>query len=185
MKKKRRELHLWHHWKDGSFQIVHVPAGVIVDYHVKEAHAPFSSTLHGQQRVVFDSGYRWVYFTPHGQNHSLIVAFDADGVPQQLYVDICDGHGLDMDGQPFIHDIYLDVLAWISVRADGSWQLDTPEIIDMEELEEALQVGEVTPEQYEMAWAEARQLEKDLQQNTFAPLNIIRAYVNGTRLAPA
>lgn len=180
MKRKRRELHLWPHWKDGAFQTVHVPEGVIADYRVLEVHEPFHSTLRGFQRKIFDVGYRWVYFTPLLEKHSVILALDETNRPLQVYVDITQGNSLNTDGFPVIDDVYLDVLAWIEVEPDGDWHIAEPEIIDADELDDALLGGAVSQDQYAAAWAEAQQVKTQLREQNFAALQVVQQYMLST-----
>ena len=100
------------------------------------------SVLHGQERKIFGAGFRWVYFTPLAEKHSVTVALDNGNVPLQAYVDITQGNRLDPDGFPAIDDVFLDVLAWVTVQPDGTWLLGTPEVIDVDELDAALTAGD-------------------------------------------
>ena len=52
------------------------------------------------------------------------------------------------------------------------------EIIDVDELEEALNTGQITPEHCALAWAEARAVQAALEGQTFAPVDIVRAYLH-------
>jgi predicted RNA-binding protein associated with RNAse of E/G family len=59
----------------------------------------------------------------------------------------CRGHGFDAEtGFPWYDDLYLDVV----VLADGSFHL-----LDEDELDEALQEGKITQDEYDIAWQEA------------------------------
>ncbi|MFC3860685.1 DUF402 domain-containing protein [Deinococcus antarcticus] len=177
MRWRRHELQRWGRWKDGSFQVLPVPDGVIVDFRISEVHAPFVSTVRGEERTVFDAGFRWVYFTPLAQRHSVILALDAANVPLQVYVDITQGNRLDPDGFPAIDDVFLDVLAWVAPAADGQWRLGEPEVIDQHELEAALAAGDLSPTQHAAAWAEARRVVDMLSTGRFPALEGIRSYL--------
>ncbi|WP_135227710.1 DUF402 domain-containing protein [Deinococcus fonticola] len=177
MRWRRHELQRWERWKDGSFQVLQVPDGVIVDFRISEVHAPFVSTVRGEGRTIFDVGFRWVYFTPLAQQHSVILVLDAANVPLQVYVDITQGNRLDPDGVPAIDDVFLDVLAWVELTSDGKWRLGEPEIVDQHELDEALAAGLLSPNQHAAAWAEARRVVDMLSTGRFPALEIIRSYL--------
>ena len=76
------------------------------------------------------------------------------GVIAQWYVDITAGCGFISASGAWHDDLYLDLVT--------AGQGDV-ELLDAEELEEALAVGDVTPAQYQAAWAEARRLEPLVQ----------------------
>ena len=65
------------------------------------------------------------------------------------------GAGPDDPENPRFEDLYLDVVA----------AGDTLEILDKDELEEALESGHITREEYERAWAECRKLYACLQEH--------------------
>lgn len=168
----------WHRAISSTEQVIHIPGGVIVDYFAVQVARPLDVGFRGHTLRILDNGFRWVHFAPTSENHALTVQLNDQNRPVQIYVDICDAHGLDADGVPFTHDLYLDVLAVCQVHLDGSWGVTETEIIDQDELEDALQAGKVTREQFDLAWNEARQVEADLQQNTFAPLQVIQSYLS-------
>ena len=85
--------------------------------------------------------------------------------------------GLDPDGIAFIEDLYLDVIALCDVQPDGRWHVTKTEIIDVDELEDALREGHVTPAQYDLAWTEARAVEAALRTQTFGPMDVVRGYL--------
>lgn len=178
MKHKRVGRKNWHRVLADEEQVIHVPQGVIVDYTAGEVIKPLVVAFKDQALRILDTGYRWVHFAPAGKNHALTVQLDAKGVPQQLYVDICDGHGLDPDGIPFVNDLYLDVIALCEVLPTGHWRVTATEIIDQHELEEALQQGKITQAQYELAWAEAKAVKTQLEAQAFDPLDLIRTYLS-------
>ena len=51
------------------------------------------------------------------------------------------------------------------------------EVIDQNELDEALRLGRVTPQQHALAWAEIKAVQAALQAQTFAPLEVMRRYL--------
>lgn len=177
MKHKRAGRKNWHRAVADEEQVIHVPQGVIVDYTAGEVTKPLIVAFKDKSLRILDTAYRWVHFAPHGKNLALTVQLDEKGVPQQLYVDICDGHGLDPDGIPFVNDLYLDVIALCEVQPDGHWRVTDTEIIDQHELEEALGQGKVTQAQYDLAWAEARAVEAALRAGTFEAAETVRQYL--------
>lgn len=179
MKHKRYNFLGWHRLQEGTGEqtVLSLPGGVICDFQAAQVLKPLYVPCCSEMRMILDTGFRWVNFAPAGKNHALMVQLDAGGVPQQLYVDICDGHGTDPDGIPYVNDLYLDVIALCEVRPDGSWHVTETDIIDQDELDEALADGKITQAQYDLAWTEAKAVQAALQADAFAPTEVIRQYL--------
>lgn len=178
MKHKRASRRGWHRVAREDETVLALPHGQIVDYVAHEVTAPLVVRFLGRDLRILDDGYRWVHYSPTGHNHALTVQLGPSGVPVQLYVDVGDGVGVDEDGAPYINDLYLDVLAACEVQPGGTWRVTDTEIIDVEELDAALQAGLVSARQYDLAWAEARAAEAALRAGTFAPLEVVRGYLS-------
>lgn len=161
----------------GEQTTLSLPGGLIVDYRAGEVTVPKWVTVAGQARCILDSGYRWVHYAPSGAAHALTVQIDAAGRVQQLYVDVGEGGGVNADGLPWFDDLYLDVVDLVEVQPDGRWQVTATEIIDQDELDAALSAGQVTPGQHAFAWAEIRRVLAALHAQTFAPLGVVRRYL--------
>lgn len=179
MKHKRFDFLHWHRIQQGTGEqtILNLPEGTLTDFQAESVLKPLRVSCCGEGRLILDTGYRWINFAPSNKNHALMVQINEKGVPQQLYVDICDGHGLDPDGIPYVNDLYLDVIALCEVLPNGQWQVTDTEIIDQHELEEALQEGKVTQAQYDFAWAEAREVEAALRAGSLAATETVRQYL--------
>ncbi|MHA0033633.1 DUF402 domain-containing protein [Deinococcus sp. PESE-13] len=179
MKHKRFDYLHWHRIREGSGEqtVLSLPGGVLTDFQAAEVTKPLRVACCGQQRLILADGYRWVNFAPTDKHHALMVQLDERNVPQQLYVDIGLSTGLDPDGIAFIEDLYLDVIALCDVQPDGRWHVTKTEIIDVDELEDALREGQVTPAQHDLAWSEARAVEAALRAQTFGPVDVVRGYL--------
>ena len=178
IKHKRASYRGWHRVMDDEEQVIHVPQGTLVDYRAVTVVKPLRVPVCGELRTILDSGFRWVHYAPRGAGHALTVHLDPAGVPQQLYVDIGIGAGLDPDGVPFLEDLYLDVTALCEVEPAGNWHVTATEIIDQNELEGALAAGHVTQAQYDLAWAEAHAVQAALLTQRFEPADVVRRYLS-------
>lgn len=178
MKRKRFDYRNWHRATSGEQTTLQLPGGLLVDYRAGEVTKPLRVPFRGRELLILETGYRWVHFSPTGQKHALTVQLDGAGVPQQLYVDIGEGTGVGEDGLPYIDDLYLDVIALCEVQPGGTWHVTETEIIDGDELEDALQRGAVSLQQAEGAWQAAREVEAALLGQAFAPLETVRRYLS-------
>ncbi len=175
MKHKRFDRRNWARATGNQERVWQTDAGIFVDFRAGQVVRPLDVPFRGRTLRILDTGFRWLYFHPAGANHALTVQLDAQDRPVQLYVDICAGGGLDPDGQPFVRDLYLDVLAVCDLLLDGAWQVADTELIDADELEEAVQAGVMEAGQAAFAWAEARRVQVALAANSFGPAHVVQA----------
>ena len=68
--------------------------------------------------------------------------------------------------------------AWWRLAPDGTLgQSCETEVLDEDELDEALNENRITPQQHALAWAEARAVLAALDSQTFKPLDVLRRYL--------
>ena len=81
------------------------------------------------------------------------------------YIDMIAAQGTDVDGIPYIDDLYLDLV----VYPDGTIVVD-----DMDELKDALGKNDITNEQFELAMDTSVRLKEGLLSN-------IESFIDFTR----
>jgi len=177
VKRKVFDRRSWSRVVSGEQTTLNLPGGLIVDYRAGEVTEPKWVTVAGQALCILDSGYRWVHYAPSGAKHALTVQLDAAGRVQQLYMDVGEASGVSESGLPWMEDLYLDVVALVEVQPDGRWQVTASEVIDQDELDAALSAEQVTPGQHAFAWAEIRRVLAALHAQNFAPLEVVRRYL--------
>lgn len=106
---------------------------------------------------IADAGYVWVQQFPSDAHHAVTSMFDATGQLVQNYIDICLRTGVE-DGRIYWEDLFLDLI----VLPSGEVSL-----VDVDELEAAREQGDVSQAEYALAWAEAKRLQKQLQDGSF------------------
>ena len=106
---------------------------------------------------IADAGYAWVQQFPSDAQHAVTSMFDATGQLVQTYIDICLRTGVE-DGRVYWEDLFLDLI----VMPSGQVLL-----VDVDELEAAREQGIVSEAEYALAWVEAKQLQKQLQDGSF------------------
>lgn len=135
------------------------------DYHgyvsllrIDEIEEPLSVIFEEERVLIADCGYDWLQHFPDGAHYVLLAAFDERGELVQWYIDIIGGMGVDERGIPWYDDLYLDIV----ISSEGKMLL-----LDVEELDEALQQGEVTSAAYNFAWREASTILTALEEDLF------------------
>lgn len=154
------------------------PGFVIVDFTAHEVARPLN-VLFGDRTIrILDHGFRWVRAHPTRTGEGVVgdaltVMLNAAGQPRRLYVDIHAGEGVSEGGLPWHDDLYLDVVAdW-----QPGWRVSQTHIIDAEDLAEAVEAGLVSPTLAEAAWTHARRGAAQLRAGTYAPLDVLRRYL--------
>ena len=123
---------------------------------------PLTVHYHSRAVLIADSGYSWFQAAVPGARWWLTAMFDAHDRLIQIYFDITGGNRFDDPENPMFEDMYLDIV----VSADGSI-----EVVDRNELDEALQTGAITAVQHREAIEDCSKLEKYLRENTAAVLD--------------
>src|SRR5690606_35911417 len=95
---------------------------------------------------------------PELAGYILTSVYDSQDQIVQWYIDICKTHGITAAGVPWYDDLYLDIV----MLPSGQLYL-----LDQEELEEALEQGMVSQEDYDLAWATARMVMEECKNGSF------------------
>lgn len=172
MKRKPFDHRNWHRVSSSEQHFYNLPQGILVDFIAGKVTRPLVVSSCGEQVVVLDSHHRWIYFAPTGGFHALTVQLDPEDTPVQFYIDINHSNGVSEDGIPYGMDLYLDVV----VLPDG-WQVRAAEIIDGDELAEAVKQGLVTPELADFAWSEAQSVHALLLAQSFEDLLLVQKHL--------
>ena len=90
---------------------------------------------------VMDNGYYVVEVVPKYENYAMRLFLDNNKKPLEYYFDICKNNGLDPTSLvPFYDDLYLDITV-LNEKVN---------ILDEQELEQALELNDITDEDYKL-----------------------------------
>lgn len=109
--------------------------------------------FNGGNIVVCDAGRKWLSILPKNDFYCITAMMDENDNILLWYIDMLARQGMDADGIPYFDDLYLDLV----VYPDGMVIVD-----DMDELENALAVKDITQEQFDLAIATADKLKLGL-----------------------
>lgn len=173
MKRKRADRQPWPRILSHRYAVQRVDSpdfsGYVSHFWMDAVRAPLFVPCAGQIICIADSGHLWLQLFPDDSRHTLTAMLDADRALVQWYVDICQGHGLGDDGVPWFDDLYLDVI---------SLPTGEVEIIDAEELDEALTHNLVTADDYALAWREAIGVRAAIETGSFRLFEVARRRIN-------
>lgn len=136
-------------------QINGIPAKVSLSV-LREVSAPL--TIHydfGNARIA-DTDYAWLQIALKEQYFWLTAMYSSDGQLIQLYFDITAGNQFDDPENPWFRDMYLDIVVTNTGRIH---------VLDQDELDDALNDGAITKEEYDHAEMVCRKLHTYLTEN--------------------
>lgn len=136
--------------------------GHITLFRMNAVEEPLYVPNGGQMICIADSGYSWLHQIPRNGRHVITAMFDAVGEAVQYYIDICSGTGVGDDLVPWFDDLYLDVI----VQPSGEFEL-----LDADELQEALDTGVIDQASFDLAWDEANHLLELLKRGRVGQLS--------------
>lgn len=109
---------------------------------IREVTGPLTVHNAGEDVLIVDTDYAWVQIAQEGQPFWLTAMYDAQGKLIQIYFDITNGNRFDDPENPTFEDMYLDIV----VNSRGELY-----VMDRDELDQALEEGTVTAEEWSRA----------------------------------
>lgn len=112
--------------------------------------------FHGEDIVVCDKGLKWLSILPQNDFYCITAMMDERNNILLWYIDMIAEQETDLEGVPYFDDLYLDLV----IYPDGTVVVD-----DMDELEEALILGDITQEQFDLAISTCSKLKNGMLGN--------------------
>jgi uncharacterized protein len=132
--------------------------GYVTLFCIDDLREPLWRMCSGRLVCLADKGYSWMQHFPKGAHYAITTIFDAQDEIVEWYIDICNRSYLDEQGRIWYEDLYLDLVVSF---------VGEVELIDSDELDEALSSGKVSSVDYEVAWREASGLMTAIEQDMF------------------
>ncbi|CAG9621638.1 DUF402 domain-containing protein [Sutcliffiella rhizosphaerae] len=136
----------------------HTFSGHISLIQIQEITTPLLVNYEGNELCIADHGYFWLQHFPTGENYSVTTSINDKGEILQWYIDICEKISLLPEEEPWLKDLYLDIIV-----------LPSGEVfrLDEEELKEAFQSGYINKKEMETAIKAANDIEDRVRTNRF------------------
>lgn len=120
---------------------------------ILEVSEPQIWKYNGKEVTVCNNNYQWLSIMPENEYYCMTVMMNEKQEIQVCYIDMIAEQGHDADGVPYFYDLYLDLV----VYPDGTIIED-----DMDELESALQSGDISQQQFALAINTSNKLKNGL-----------------------
>lgn len=121
--------------------------GYVSTIEVEKVREPLIKNMLGVEVCVVDDGYTWLQHVPVDKHYALTTMYNDRKEIVQWYFDITKQNGVDDKGIPYFDDLYLDVVVLPSSKIL---------LLDEDELRAALDNGDITLEDYNLAYREAK-----------------------------
>jgi len=132
--------------------------GFVTLFRIHELREPLWREYGGKRVCLADRGYLWMQHYPKGEHFVVTTMFNDAGRVVQWYIDICKTQGVTEQQVPWFDDLFLDIV----VLPGGETLL-----LDEDELEEALDEGQITERDAEMAERTARRVLESIRNKRF------------------
>ena len=116
---------------------------------IHEVNRPLFVGEKGNEYCIIDAGYTGLIFQPDNEKWSVVTIYNDYGDIIEWYFDINKINTVDEEGKPYRIDLYLDV----ALMPNGNIT-----ILDEDELQDALNAGLVTKQEFDMAYEILKQL---------------------------
>lgn len=137
---------------------------------IKDATVKYPLTVDYEKssKILFDDGYKCVVFVPDEGYWAASAVYDRNDDIVEWYFDVLRRKGTTEDGRLYFYDLYLDVV----VRPDFEVVL-----IDEEDLEEALNDGIISKEDFDFAYKIAKELITEVTQDKSFLVTFLRSHL--------
>lgn len=114
--------------------------------------------------TLMDNGYYLIEIVPKNKNYVLRIFLNDQKEPVEYYIDITKENGIDKDTKiPYFIDLYLDII----IQNNGEVN-----IIDEDELKDALKNSDITEYDYQLAQCVKENLLKEIDENNNDLINL-------------
>ena len=114
--------------------------------------------------TLMDNGYYLIEIVPKNKNYALRIFLNDQKEPVEYYIDITKENGIDKDTKiPYFIDLYLDII----IQNNGEVN-----IIDEDELKDALKNSDITEDDYQLAHCVKENLLKEIDENNNDLINL-------------
>ncbi|MDR4985501.1 MULTISPECIES: DUF402 domain-containing protein [Bacillus cereus group] len=164
MKRKYGDGSSWKRLIEKNYIVKQVKAGMLGILDIKKVREPSYKEYNGKELCIADDGYTWMQYFISGKNFAITAMLDDQQKLVQYYIDVAKEYEIDERGLPYFDDLYLDVV----LLPNGEIY-----VLDEDELEDAYKSGDVTKEEYELAWYTTKWIIDAIKKSEFYWISIL------------
>lgn len=117
--------------------------------HFIEVESPLIKKYKNIENTLVANGYYWLQMAPKNKNYWITAMFNEKKELVQFYFDVTKQNIIKNNGKSYFYDFFLDVV----ILPNGESYL-----LDEDELLEALEIGEINQNEYDMSYSVAKSI---------------------------
>ncbi|MFJ8527191.1 DUF402 domain-containing protein [Bacillus sp. NPDC094106] len=164
MKRKYGDGSSWKRLIEKRYEVKTIEQGMLGILHMKKVKEPSYKQYNNQKLCIVNDGYTWVQYFINGKNFAITAMLNEEQKLVQYYIDVAKEFEIDERGMPYFDDLYLDVV----LLPNGDVYL-----LDEDELEEAYIDGDISKEEYNVAWDTVKWLLEVIEKENFPWITIL------------
>ncbi|WP_242271733.1 DUF402 domain-containing protein [Bacillus cereus group sp. BfR-BA-01310] len=164
MKRKYGDGSTWKRLIEKTYTVKQVEAGILGILDIKKVREPSYKEYNSKELCIAGDEYTWMQYFINGKNFAITAMLDDQKKLVQYYIDVTKEYKIDERGLPYFDDLYLDVV----LLPNGEIY-----VLDEDELEDAYSMGDITKEEYELAWHITKWIVAAIKKGEFYWISII------------
>lgn len=168
MKRKYGDGSSWRRLVEKTYSVKHVQDGMLGILHIKQVKEPSYKQYSNQSICIANNGYTWIQYFINEKNFAITAMLDEKKELVQYYIDVAKVYKIDERRLPYFDDLYLDVVLLPN---------DELYLLDEDELEEAYRDGDISKEEYDLAWNTAKWIMKKIEEEDFLWFSMLESEI--------
>ncbi|GAB6417326.1 DUF402 domain-containing protein [Bacillus luti] len=164
MKRKYGDGSSWKRLIEKDYIVKQVEEGMLGILDIQKVREPSCKEYAGKEICIAGDKYTWIQYFINGKNFAITAMLDDQKTLVQYYIDVAKEYEIDERGLPYFDDLYLDVV----LLPNGEIY-----VLDEDELEDAYKIGDITKEEYELAWHTTKWIITAIKNNEFYWISIL------------
>ncbi|MDA1531272.1 DUF402 domain-containing protein [Bacillus cereus group sp. TH260-2LC] len=164
MKRKYGDGSSWKRLIEKDYTVKQIEEGMLGILEIKKVREPSCKEYDGKELCIAGNQYTWIQYFIDEKNFAITAMLDDQKELVQYYIDVAKDYEIDERGLPYFDDLYLDVV----LLPNGKIY-----VLDEDELEDAYKSGDVTKEEYELAWYTTKWIIAAIKNSEFYWISIL------------
>ncbi|MDC2866013.1 DUF402 domain-containing protein [Bacillus sp. BP-3] len=168
MKRKYGDGSSWKRLIDKTYAVKDVQNGMLGILLIKQVREPSYKQYNNRKICIAQNGYTWIQYFINGKNFAITAMLNEKKELVQYYIDVAKEYKMDERGLPYFDDLYLDVVMLPNEKMY---------LLDEDELEKAYTDGDISKEEYNLAWNTAKWIMKKIEEKEFLWFSILETEI--------
>ncbi|MEN1935482.1 DUF402 domain-containing protein [Paenibacillus sp. 102] len=168
MKRKYGNGSSWERLIEKTYTVKNIGEGMLGILHMLKVKEPSFKEYNDRELCIVNDGYTWVQYFINDKNFAITAMLNERMELVQYYIDVAEKYKIDERGMPYFDDLYLDVV----LLPNGDVYL-----LDEDELETAYMDGDISKEEYKVAWNTASWIIEAIGKENFSWITVLETEI--------